>query len=68
MIRIGMGQIEIVPGNPRKNRDTILQAIEYAKALRIDSLILPELALSGYLIGDAWVSPWAKLLLKQPII
>lgn len=23
MIRIGMGQIEIVPGNPRKNRDTI---------------------------------------------
>lgn len=57
MIRIGMGQIEIVPGNPRKNRDTILQAIEYAKALRIDSLILPELALSGYLIGDAWDQP-----------
>lgn len=57
MIRIGMGQIEIVPGNPRKNRDTILQAIEYAKALCIDSLILPELALSGYLIGDAWDQP-----------
>lgn len=57
MIRIGMGQIEIVPGNPRKNRDTILQAIEYAKALRLDLLILPELALSGYLIGDMWDQP-----------
>lgn len=57
MIRIGMGQIEIVPGNPRKNRDTILKAIEYAKALRLDLLILPELALSGYLIGDVWDQP-----------
>lgn len=57
MIRIGMGQIEITPGNPRKNRDIILQAIEYAKALRLDLLILPELALSGYLIGDVWDQP-----------
>ncbi|MDY3973797.1 MAG: NAD(+) synthase, partial [Veillonella caviae] len=54
MIRIGMGQIEIVPGNPRKNLETILNTIQYAKALRIDVLILPELALSGYLIGDLW--------------
>lgn len=57
MIRIGMGQIEITPGTPRKNRDIILQAIEYAKALRLDLLILPELALSGYLIGDVWDQP-----------
>lgn len=54
MIRVGMGQIEIVPGNPRKNKETILKAMQYAKALRVDVLILPELALSGYLIGDLW--------------
>lgn len=57
MIRIGMGQIEVIPGNPRKNKETILQAIAYAKALRLDLLILPELALSGYLIGDVWDQP-----------
>lgn len=57
MIRIGMGQIEIVPGNPRKNKETILKAIAYAKALRLDLLILPELAISGYLVGDAWDQP-----------
>ncbi|WP_298706324.1 NAD(+) synthase [uncultured Veillonella sp.] len=57
MIRIGMGQIEIVPGNPRKNKETILKAMQYANALRIDVLVLPELALSGYLIGDLWEQP-----------
>ncbi|MBS4912887.1 MAG: NAD(+) synthase [Veillonella sp.] len=57
MIRIGMGQIEIVPGNPSKNKTTILQAIQYAKALRLDVLVLPEMAISGYMIGDLWDQP-----------
>ncbi|WP_251454039.1 NAD(+) synthase [Veillonella intestinalis] len=57
MIRVGIGQIEVVSGNPRKNKETILQAIAYAKALRLDLLILPELAISGYLVGDAWDQP-----------
>jgi len=57
MIKIGLGQIEVVPGNPRKNKETILNAIAYAKAIRIDLLILPELCISGYMIGDLWEQP-----------
>lgn len=57
MIRIGMGQIEITPGNPLKNKTTILQAVQYAKALRLDVLVLPEMAISGYMIGDLWDQP-----------
>lgn len=57
MLRIGLGQIEITPGNPRKNKDAILKAMAYGKALRLHMLIFPELAISGYLIGDLWDQP-----------
>ena len=57
MLRIGLGQIEITPGNPRKNKEAILQAMAYGKALRLHILVFPELSLSGYLIGDLWDQP-----------
>ncbi len=57
MIKIALGQIEIIPGNPRQNKETILQAIQFARSLRVDVLVLPELCLSGYLIGDLWEQP-----------
>lgn len=57
MIKIALGQIEVIPGNPRQNKETILQAMQYSKAMGADILILPELAISGYLIGDLWEQP-----------
>lgn len=54
MIKIGLAQIEISPANPRKNKETILRALAKGREAGVNLLIFPELALSGYLIGDLW--------------
>lgn len=52
MIKIAMGQMEVIPGNPRKNTQTMLNMINDAKSDNADMIIFPELAISGYMIGD----------------
>ncbi len=54
MIRIAFGQIQVQPGQPHINYQSMLQAIAYAKAVNTDILIFPELCISGYLVGDLW--------------
>ena len=54
MIRIAFGQIQVHPGEPATNFQSIMHAIDYAKAVSTDILIFPELCLSGYMIGDLW--------------
>ena len=54
MIRIAFGQIQVHPGEPATNFQSIMQAIDYAKAVSTDILIFPELCLSGYMVGDLW--------------
>ena len=54
MIRIAFGQIQVHPGDPATNFQSMMQAIDYAKAVSTDILIFPELCLSGYMIGDLW--------------
>ena len=54
MIRIAFGQIQVHPGEPAINFQSIMHAIDYAKAVSTDILIFPELCLSGYLVGDLW--------------
>ena len=54
MIRIAFGQIQVHPGDPATNFQSMMQAINYAKAVSTDILIFPELCLSGYMIGDLW--------------
>ena len=54
MIRIAFGQIQVQPGQPQNNYQSMLQAIAYAKAVNTDILIFPELCISGYLVGDLW--------------
>lgn len=53
-IKIICGQIEIIPGRPDLNFTKILETISKAKAAKADILLLPEMALPGYLIGDIW--------------
>lgn len=54
MIRIAFGQIQVHPGDPATNFQSMIQAIDYAKAVSTDILIFPELCLSGYMVGDLW--------------
>lgn len=51
---IRAAQIEVIPGKPDLNFATIQAEIEKAKADGIEVLVLPEMSLPGYLIGDKW--------------
>lgn len=53
-IKIICGQLEIIPGRPDLNYKKILQAMDEARSRRADILLLPEMCLPGYLIGDLW--------------
>lgn len=51
---IGIAQIEVIPGNPRKNLEKILKKIEEAKLMNLKMVIFPEMCVPGYLLGDEW--------------
>lgn len=53
-IKIICGQLELTPGRPDLNYNKILTAIANAREQQADILLLPEMALPGYLIGDLW--------------
>lgn len=53
-IKIICGQLEVIPGRPDLNFNKIIKAIEDARNRQADILLLPEMTLSGYLIGDIW--------------
>lgn len=52
--RIGIAQPTVVPGRPDINVREGLRIIDQAKAMGLDVIALPEMFLSGYLIGDNW--------------
>lgn len=51
---IGLAQIEVIAGNPRKNLESILKKIEEAKKINLKMVIFPEMSVPGYLLGDEW--------------
>jgi NAD+ synthase (glutamine-hydrolysing) len=53
-IKIACAQMEIIPGQPDVNTEKALQAIAEAKAAQVDLLLLPEMTVPGYLLGDVW--------------
>ena len=53
-LRICLGQIEVVPGQPKENTLKMLQVIRDAKKDNSDLIVFPEMCIPGYLIGDAW--------------
>lgn len=54
MIRIVTAQPALIPGCIRENFKLIEDAVARAKETRADILVLPEMCLTGYLIGDLW--------------
>lgn len=57
MIKISAAQIHVIPGNIRANWEAIEKEIAMAKEKKMDILLLPEMCLTGYLIGDLWDQP-----------
>lgn len=55
-MKIALSQFEIIPSMPTNNAARIINYIEEAKNNKADMIIFPELAISGYLIGDMWES------------
>lgn len=55
-MKIALSQLEIIPSTPTNNAARIINYIEEAKNNNADMIIFPELAISGYLIGDMWES------------
>jgi len=53
-IKIACGQIEVKPAQPGENTKAILAMIDKAKQAKADILLLPEMAIPGYLLGDLW--------------
>ncbi len=53
-MKIQTAQLAVRPGQIRENFRTIEKEIARAKKTGADILILPEMCLSGYLIGDLW--------------
>lgn len=54
MLKIAMGQMEVIPGHPDQNTAKILSMIADAKKQSVDFIIFPEMAVPGYLLGDTW--------------
>ncbi len=53
-IRVAVVQMEVVPGRPDINFEKIISQIKKAKKNGNNIVIFPEMAVSGYLIGDEW--------------
>ena len=53
-MKIALAQIEVVPGRPDLNAATMLEAIASARGDGARIVVFPEMAIPGYLLGDAW--------------
>lgn len=51
-IKIILGQMEVIPGRPDLNFNKAIELVNKAKIANADMLLLPEMCISGYLIGD----------------
>lgn len=56
-VRVCPAQMEVVPGQPADNTARMLAAIQAGRAGGAELVIFPELAIPGYLLGDAWEQP-----------
>lgn len=57
-MNIAIAQIEVIPGNPRENYQTIfnyvLEIMTHGLTPTTSLIVFPELSIPGYLIGDMW--------------
>ena len=53
-LKVAVCQMRVVPGNVRRNLSTMLDYIADARRRGAHIVVFPELAVSGYLLGDRW--------------
>src|SRR3989344_4388005 len=51
-LKIGLGQMRVVPGRPDVNAEYIIKEVYAASKRGVDIIVFPELATSGYVIAD----------------
>ena len=56
-MKIALISMEVIPGRPDINAETIRQQTEKAKATGADIAVFPALALPGLFLGDVWQHP-----------
>ena len=49
---IALAQMDVIPGEPRKNVDKMINMIHKAKKKSVDLICFPEMCVGGYLLGD----------------
>ena len=54
MLKIGLAQLLVEPGNARGNVTRMKEYIQEAVTKNCDLVIFPELCIPGYFIGDNW--------------
>ncbi|MDR3589493.1 MAG: NAD(+) synthase [Negativicutes bacterium] len=54
MLKVALAQMEVVPGRPDLNTETMLTMIETARSQQAQLIVFPEMAIPGYLLGDTW--------------
>ena len=52
---VALGQMRVIPGQPSLNFSTIQRMVKEAKHQKADLIVFPELAITGYLIGDQFL-------------
>ena len=56
-MKIALGQINVLAGQPSKNVNKMLEMIDQAKKEKADLIVFPEMAVSGYMLSDKWMDP-----------
>src|SRR5579862_4032683 len=60
--KIGLAQIDVVPGNPERNVENMVSIMQANKG-KLDIIAFPEMAVGGYLLGDLWLNEdWCDYL------
>jgi NAD+ synthase (glutamine-hydrolysing) len=54
LLRIAMGQMEVIPARPDLNSRKMQGMIAEARSENAQMVIFPEMAVPGYLLGDTW--------------
>lgn len=54
LLKIALGQMEVIPGRPDLNTQTMLEMIKEARKAAAHIIVFPEMAIPGYLLGDTW--------------
>ena len=57
LLKVALAQMEIIPGNPMENVNTMLTMIQEARQNQMEMIIFPEMSIPGYFLGDTWEQP-----------